>query len=114
MGISGTLEKLLETLKETLNGGDAEDIFGVYVASELWSLDASREKIGKIKITNTLNRLAMSQLCGNVSSESSVNIQQQFLNNTNGSAATLLSTSWTKCYTDFLNCEKLGLYLHHM
>ena len=56
----------------------------------------------------------MSQLCGNVSSESSVNIQQQFLNNTNGSAATLLSTSWTKCYTDFLNCEKLGLYLHHM
>ena len=35
MEISGTLEKLLETLKETLNGRDAEDIFGVYVLSEL-------------------------------------------------------------------------------
>ena len=38
---SDTLEKLLETLKETLHGGDAEDIFGAYVASELRSLDAS-------------------------------------------------------------------------
>ena len=42
---------------------------------------------------NSLNRIAMSQFCGNVSSESSANIQQQYLNNTNGSAATPESTS---------------------
>ena len=35
MEISDTSEKLLETLKETLHGRDAEDIFGAYVASEL-------------------------------------------------------------------------------
>ena len=59
-------EKLLETLKETLHVGDAEDIFGAYVASELRSLDASRQRIGKIEITNTLDRLETSQFCGNV------------------------------------------------
>ena len=35
METSGTSEKLLETLKETLHGGDAADIFGAYVACEL-------------------------------------------------------------------------------
>ena len=43
----------------------------------------------------------MDQFCGNVSSESSPNIQQQYLNNTNGSAATPESASWMKSYTDF-------------
>ena len=47
---SDTLVKLLETLKETLHGGDAEDIFGAYVASELRSLDASRQRIGNESI----------------------------------------------------------------
>ena len=35
METSGTSEKILETLKETLHGGDAADIFGAYVACEL-------------------------------------------------------------------------------
>ena len=103
METSDNSEKLLETLKETLHGGDAEDIFGASVACELRSLHASRQRIGMIKVTNTLNRLALSQFCGNVSSESSANIKQQYLNNTNGSTATPQSASWMKSYTDFLN-----------
>ena len=103
METSGTSEKLLETLKETLHGGDAADIFGTYVACELRSLDTSRQRIGKTEITNTLNRLATSQFCGNVSSESSANVQQQYLNSTNGGAATPQSVSWMKSYEDFLN-----------
>ena len=63
--------------------------FGAYVASELRNLDPIRQRIGKIEITNTLKRLVTSQLCGKVSPESSTNIQQHCLNNTNGSAATL-------------------------
>ena len=59
-------EKLLNTLKETLNRGDAEDVFGAYVASELRSLDARRNRIARLEISNTLNRLAMSQFYGNV------------------------------------------------
>ena len=98
---SDTSEKLLETLKEILRRGDAEDQFGAYVASELQNLDPSRQRIGKIEIINTLKRLVTSQLCGKVSSESSANIQQHYLNNTNGSAATLQSASWMKSYTDF-------------
>ena len=43
----------------------------------------------------------MSQFCGNVSSESSANMQQHYLNNTNGSAATPKSASCVKSYTDF-------------
>ena len=39
---SHTSEKLLETLKETPRGRDAENEFGAYVASELPSLDPSR------------------------------------------------------------------------
>ena len=65
---------LLEILKETLYRGGAIDIFGAYVASELQSFDASRQKIGKIVITNTLSRLATRQFCGNVSSKSFANI----------------------------------------
>ena len=53
-------------MKEALHVGDAEDIFGAYAASELRSLDASRQRIGKIEITNTLDRLETSQFCGNV------------------------------------------------
>ena len=90
-------------MKEALHVGDAEDIFGAYVASELRSLDASSQRIGKIEITNTLNRLETSQFCGNVSSESSADIQPQYSNNTNGSAATPLSGSWMRSYTNFLN-----------
>ena len=75
--------------------------FGAYVASELRNLDPIRQRIGKIEITNTLKRLVTSQLCGKVSPESSANIQQHCLNNTNGSAATLQSASWIKSYTDF-------------
>ena len=93
METSDTSEKLLEALEETLHEGDTDEIFSTYVASELWSLDASRQRIGKVEIMNSLNRIAMSQFCGNVSSESSANIQQQYLNNTNGSAATPESTS---------------------
>lgn len=77
METSDISNKLLETLKETFPRGDAEDIFGKYVASELRSIDASRQRINKIEIRNTLNHATMSQLCGNVSSESS-NIQQQY------------------------------------
>ena len=76
METSDTSDKLLETSEETLHGVDAEGICGAYVASELRSLDASRQGIGKIEITNTLNRLAMSKFCRNVSSESSANIPQ--------------------------------------
>ena len=75
--------------------------FGAYVARELQRLDPSRQRNGKIEITNTLKRLVTSQLCGKVSPESSANIQQHCLNNTNGSAATLQSASWIKSYTDF-------------
>ena len=98
---SDTSEKLLETLIETLYRGDADArCLNALVPR---CLDASRQKIGKIEITNTLNRLAMSQFCGSASSESSANIQQQHLNNTNGSAATQQSASWMKSYTDFLS-----------
>ena len=100
---SDTSEKLLEALKETLHEGDTDEIFSTYVASELSSLDGSRQRIGKVEITNSLKRTAMSQFCGNVSSEPSANIQQQYLNNTNGSAATPQSASWVKSFTDFLN-----------
>ena len=57
METSDTLGKISEILKETIHRGDAEDIFGVYVASQLGSLDVSRQRIGKIEITNTLKHL---------------------------------------------------------
>ena len=56
----------------------------------------------------------MSQFCDNVSSESSANIQQQYLDNTKGSVATPRSASWMKSYTGFLNYQKLDLYLHNI
>ena len=55
-------------MKETLDGGDAEDIFGGYVASELQRLDASRQRIGKKEIKNSLNHLATNPFSGKVSS----------------------------------------------
>ena len=38
-------EKLLDALKETFNGEDAEDVFGAYVVRELRSLDTRRNRI---------------------------------------------------------------------
>ena len=90
---------MLETLKETLHGGGAKDIFGTYITSELRRFDA---KFGKIEITNTLNRLVTNQFCGNLSSQSFANIQQQYLNNSNDRVATLQSVFWMENYTGFL------------
>ena len=101
---------MLETLKETLHGGGAKDIFGTYVTSELRRFDA---KFGKIEITNTLNRLVTNQFCGNLSSQSFANIQQQYLNNTNGLVATLQSVFLMENHTGFLEvpCKK-SIYVH--
>ena len=102
---------MLETLKETLHGGGAKDIFGTYITSELRRFDA---KFGKIEITNTLNRLVTNQFCGNLSSQSFANIQQQYLNNSNDRVATLQSVFWMENYTGFLKYRAKNLFNVHI
>ena len=108
-------EKLLDTLKETFNGGDAEDVFGAYVASELRSLDARRNRIARLEISNTLNRLAMSQFYGNVpytpqqpldshtNVSNSTSSQQSLPTNVQANAVSPQTGPWVESYTDFLN-----------
>ena len=91
-------EKLLDTLKKTLNGGDAEDVFGAYVASELWSLVARRSRIVRLEISNTLNRLAMIQFYDIVP----YTPQQPLGSHTNGSNSTPSQQPGVEGYTEFL------------
>ena len=100
-----------------LNGEEAEDVFGAYVPSELRSLDAGRNRIARLEISNTLNHLAMSQFYGNLpytppqplgshtNVSNSTPSQQSLPTNIQANAVSSQTGPWVESYTDFLNNE---------